>query len=73
MTKEQCQEILDILVGAYPNFLNGREPRTIFKTWYRYLRDSSYEETLKNIDRWVQENNFPPTVNMIKPFEGHVV
>lgn len=69
MTKEECQEILDILVGAYPTFLNSRDPKSVFKAWYRSLRNSSYEETLKNIDRWIDENNYPPTISSIKPWE----
>ena len=51
MTKEECREVITIIIGAYPNFLMGRTVETVYKSWFRALKDSSYDETLKNLDR----------------------
>ena len=60
-----------IIIGAYPNFLMGRTVETVYKSWFRALKDSSYDETLKNLDRWIDENNTPPFIKNIKPWGGY--
>lgn len=71
MTKEECREVITIIIGAYPNFLMGRTVETVYKSWFRALKDSSYDETLKNLDRWIDENNTPPFIKNIKPWGGY--
>lgn len=71
MTKENVKELLDILIGTYPNFLNGRELKTVFKAWYRYLKDSNYEDAMQNLDEWIAENAYPPTIRDIKPWDPY--
>lgn len=71
MTKDECREIITIIIGAYPNFLMGRTVETVYKSWFRALKDSSYDETLKNLDRWIDENNTPPFIKNIKPWGGY--
>lgn len=71
MTNEQCQKMLDIIVGVYPSFLNGRDPKIVFRAWYRYLKDSDYEDTMKNLDKWIEENTYPPTIRDIKPWSPY--
>ena len=49
----------------------GRTVETVYKSWFRALKDSSYAETLKNLDRWIDENNTPPFIKNIKPWGGY--
>lgn len=71
MTKEECKNIIEILNGVYPNFLNGRKLEIVFKAWYRYLKDSNYEDTMCNLDEWIVENTYPPTIRDIRPFKPY--
>lgn len=71
MTKEECKEIIETLNGIYPNFLNGRDLKIVYKAWYRYLKDSDYEDTMKNLDKWIEENTYPPTIRDIKPWNPY--
>lgn len=71
MTKEQCKEVLEIIIGAYPNFLMGRDPKIVLNSWHRVLKNSSYEDTLDNVDNWIANEQNPPTLKNIIPFIGH--
>ncbi|MEG0367026.1 MAG: replicative helicase loader/inhibitor [Coprobacillus sp.] len=71
MTIEECKEVLETIIGAYPNFLMGRQPSVVLNSWYRQLKNSSYEDVISNVDNWIADNDYPPTINYIKPWEGH--
>ncbi len=65
MTKEQTKGLLDIINGAYGNFLMNREKNDVFNAWYEVLKNCDYELINKRVMQWILENKTPPTISDI--------
>jgi hypothetical protein len=59
LTKEQLFEVMNILQNTYSNFNFDQEKLDI---WFRYLKGQNPAVVMKNVDRWVVESQFPPTI-----------
>lgn len=70
MTEKETKELLAVIIGAYPDFLMGRSLGIVTKSWHRALKDSDFESAMRNVDNWIDQYNYPPTINYIKPWDG---
>ena len=63
MNKEDVKELICIIDGTYPNFLNGRDLKTVFNAWYRFFQGKDKKKVFRKLDEWIANNSYPPTPN----------
>lgn len=59
MNREQVKEIFKILAYAYPKFEVSSEK---IDFWLKYLKDQNPATVMRNTERYVLENKFPPSI-----------
>ncbi|OHR73978.1 hypothetical protein HMPREF3291_05175 [Bacillus sp. HMSC76G11] len=59
MNKEQVFEVLSLISAAYPKFDFDQNK---LNTWHRLLKDQNPEVIIRNTERYVLENRFPPSI-----------
>lgn len=69
MEKEQVEELLNLMRGAYPQMFNlGNEVgKAQLKMWRDYFLEWDYEKTKRNLRKHIESNVFAPKVAEIKP------
>jgi len=68
MQKQQVNEIMLLITGAYQNFEPTKER---VKTWRMMLEDMEYELAVKRIKQHILTSKFPPTIaEIINPDEA---
>lgn len=59
MNREQVKEVFKILAYAYPRFEVSSEK---IDFWHKFLTDQNPVTIMKNVERHVMSNPFPPTI-----------
>lgn len=69
MEKEQVEELLNLMRGAYPQMFNlGNEVgKAQLKMWRDYFLEWDYEKTKRNLRKHIESSVFAPKVAEIKP------
>lgn len=69
MEKEQVEELLNLMRGAYPQMFNlGNEVgKAQLKMWRDYFLEWDYEKTKLNLRKHIESSVFAPTVAEINP------
>lgn len=65
MTRAELIRIVDIVQAAWPTMSEQNRPASI-RTWWRYLQDLDFNETLAEIDRRVVKGGWPPRVGEVR-------
>jgi hypothetical protein len=63
VNKEQVFEVLQLIGHSYYNFEVTQEK---IDTWHKLLKDQNAAVIMRNAERYVLENKFPPTVADIR-------
>lgn len=69
MEREQVEELLNLMRGAYPQMFNlGNEVgKSQLKMWRDYFLEWDYEKTKRNLRNHIESSVFAPKVAEIKP------
>ena len=69
MEKEQVEELLNLMRGAYPQMFNlGNEVgKAQLKMWRDYFLEWDYEKAKRNLRKHIESSVFAPKVAEIKP------
>lgn len=59
MTREEVKEIFKIIKNIYPQFEVTSEKLDV---WSRFLKDQNPAIIMRNTERFVLDNKFPPTI-----------
>lgn len=63
MTKRQVAELLKFISDVYPSF---DLTQSRIDTWYALLKDQNPAVIMKNAERYVSTQKFPPTIADLK-------
>ena len=63
MDREQVKEIFKLLKYSYPNFEVNSDK---IDTWTRLLKDQNPAVVMRNTERYVLEQKFPPTISELR-------
>lgn len=59
MNREEVKEVFKVLKAVYPQFEVTSEKLDI---WTRFLKDQNIAVIMRNAERFVLENKFPPSI-----------
>ena len=62
MESKEVGKLLDYVKAGYPNFLRDNDPAIVFDLWSRTLKDYEFDSVMKNLERYMLENEFPPKI-----------
>jgi hypothetical protein len=59
LTRDEVKEVFKVLTNVYPQFEVTKEKLDV---WSSFLRDQNPAIIMRNTERFVLENKFPPTI-----------
>ena len=70
MNRDEVKEVFKVIRNVYSQFEVTSEKLDI---WSQYLKDQNPAVIMKNVERFVLENKFPPTIADLrdKPYEAY--
>lgn len=67
MTRAELVRVVDIVAAAWSMRIGSDEHVRMVRTWWRYLQDLDYGDTLNAVDRFVvRAESFPPKVGELR-------
>lgn len=70
MTKKQVLKMLEEIYLTYPN--TKEVTQKMVDVWHKHFKNEDHERVEKNLQRYIRENKFPPTVADIFPRKSPV-
>lgn len=69
MNKKEVAKVLENIAAYYPSFkVNQDNAISMISTWHRVLKDYEFNNIISNLDIYVLNNKFAPTVaDLINP------
>lgn len=65
MTKDEWGTVVKKICDFYPRY-NFMDKKEVFDAWYGVLKDLEFPATLKAVENYVKENQYPPTIADIR-------
>lgn len=71
MEKEQVEELLLLMQGAYPNMFTreGGIGKAQLRMWRDYLLEWDYEMTKENLKKHIETSVYEPKIAEIRPYK----
>lgn len=63
MTREETQEVLNLIDGSYKNFIMGRDRKIVFQAWCEVLKNQDYQKIHTKVLEWITTKNAPPAIS----------
>lgn len=63
MNREKVYELLKLISDAYPNFDFDQGK---IDNWSRLLKGQNAEQVIRNAERYILENKFPPSISDVR-------
>lgn len=62
MTRQDVCELMNQIIGIYPNFVGNRDPTVIINAWHSVLENEHTEDIFDALKRYIKEDTkgFPP-------------